>query len=52
MQRPEQRPGDVPVELLADEGKVDQLHEHRLQLVADLLALMRSEGRKVRALLG
>ena len=52
VKRPEQRPDDVPVELLADQGEVDQLDQRRLELVADVLALVRAEGGKMCALRG
>ena len=45
VERTEQRADDVPVQLLADEGQVDQLDERRLQLVADLVALVVTERR-------
>jgi hypothetical protein len=36
------------VQLLAEQGQVDQLDEHGLELVAGLVALMLAEGGKVR----
>ena len=48
VQRLERAPVDVPVQLLADEGEVDQLDERRLQLVADLMAVVFVERRQMR----
>ena len=41
MERAEQRPNHGPMQLLADEGQIDQVVERGLQLRADRLALMR-----------
>jgi pyruvate kinase len=47
MQGSEQRPDNAPVELLADQGQVEQLDERGLQLMSDLLSLMGAEGRQM-----
>ena len=47
VQGAEQRAGDRPVELLADQGQVGQLDQRRLQLVAYLVALVLPEGGKM-----
>jgi hypothetical protein len=43
----EQRARNAPMELLAEQRQVDELQERCLKLSADLVALVRAEGRQV-----
>src|SRR5207302_8765840 len=43
----EERADHGPVQLLSDQGQVDELGESRLQLVADLVADVRAERREM-----
>jgi hypothetical protein len=40
------------MQVLAEQRKLDELGQRRLELVADVLALVRADGWKVCALLG
>ena len=44
MQRPEEGADDAPVKLLAQQRQVNELKQRGLQLVSDLLSLVRSSA--------
>src|SRR5206468_1601915 len=47
VQRTEEWPDDVPVELLADQSEIDELDQGRLELKPDVLTLVGAEGGEV-----
>ena len=47
VERLERAPVDVPVQLLADQGEIDQLDERRLKLAPRLIAVVVIEGREM-----